>query len=65
MFHPFILNLTKFTAPGIIAKLVSGKPIIDSLVATLISQLNASSRPPPRAGPSRSAIVGTGKLNHL
>ena len=32
------------------------------LPATLISQANASSRPPPNAVPSIAAIVGTGRL---
>lgn len=32
------------------------------LPATLISQANASSRPPPNAAPSIAAIVGTGRL---
>jgi len=47
--------------PGIIARAVSGNPKRDVLVATRISQLRASSRPPPSAGPSIHAITGTGK----
>jgi len=52
-------------APGMIAKLVSGKPIIELTVAILISHAKANSNPPPRAGPSMSAIVGIDRLYHL
>jgi hypothetical protein len=57
----YILNFL-LPAPGIIAKDVSGKPNKDEFVAILISQDNANSSPPPRAGPSIEAIVGKGKL---
>lgn len=46
------------TAPGIIAKAVSGKPMIESNDAILISQAKANSRPPPKAAPDNKAIVG-------
>jgi hypothetical protein len=43
-----------------IAKAVSGSPIKDFLLATLISQESANSNPPPSAAPSIAAIVGKG-----
>jgi hypothetical protein len=56
-----IIESCRYFHPGIMAREVSGSPRREDFVATLISQLNASSSPPPRAGPSIQAITGTGK----
>ena len=45
-----------------IASFVSGNPILADDEATLKSQANASSSPPPRAAPSNAQIVGTGRV---
>lgn len=52
-------------APGSNPREVSVRPRIAGLEAILISALKASSRPPPRAGPSIEAIVGIGRRYHL
>ena len=58
------INLGNFCvppAPGNNPKDVSVNPRIADFDAILISALNASSRPPPRAGPSIEAMVGMGR----
>lgn len=45
-------------APGIRLQYVSGSPIKESFVATLISAFRASYKPPPKAGPSIKQITG-------
>lgn len=56
------LKNNKFTAPGIIANPVSGKPRTDDFVIILKSHANANSKPPPRAKPSTTAKTGWGKF---
>ncbi len=45
-------------APGMRAQYVSGKPSKAPLVAILMSVFKASSKPPPRAGPSIMEMTG-------
>jgi len=51
-------------APGIIASEVSGRPRTDALVAILISEQRDNSRPPPRAAPSMTEIVGQARFSN-
>uniref|UniRef100_A0A1A9V7K2 Uncharacterized protein n=1 Tax=Glossina austeni TaxID=7395 RepID=A0A1A9V7K2_GLOAU len=50
-------------APGMIASLVSTKPILAFSAAVRISQARAISKPPPSAAPSKAAITGMGSCS--
>ena len=52
-------------APGMIANLVSGKPIVACEVKTLKFVARASSRPPPNATEEIQEIVGMGRVESV
>ena len=58
-------NRTVPPAPGMMPRVISGRPIRASSAAIRISQARANSSPPPSAYPSITAMVGMGSLSNL